>query len=300
MSEDFNLKGYINFWADKVGEFLQEYVQTKEIFASGLVKSMKYSLFAGGKRMRPAIIYSSYGIFDSYFDKITPYAAAVEMLHTYSLVHDDLPAMDDDDFRRGKPTNHKVFGEATAILAGDALLTKAFETMLDKELNPEVEDKLMVEAAFKLSKATGDAGMVAGQYADMEAESGGFDDSIVDFIHENKTAALLGYCSELGAILGYGEDIDKANMKEYGRKLGLAFQIVDDVLDVTGTTEQLGKDAGSDLEKGKATYVTIYGVDKSKQIAREMIDEAISIVKPYGKASRPCEEIAKYVLERTH
>jgi geranylgeranyl diphosphate synthase type II len=296
---DFNLKGFVGFWAERVDKFLHEYVCSSGIYDAGLVKSMTYSLFAGGKRMRPAVIFSSFGIFDSYFDKVTPFAAAVESLHTYSLVHDDLPAMDDDDFRRGKPTNHKVFGEATAILAGDALLTKAFEIMLSREINPDVDDSLKIEAAYKLAVAAGDKGMVAGQFADMEAENGAVEAETVDFIHMHKTARLIAYCAELGAILGFGEEIDKVNMRKYGEKIGVAFQIVDDVLDITSTTEQLGKDAGSDLEKGKATYPAVHGVEASKKAAAELIDEAIAIVEPYGKASRPCVEIARYVLERT-
>ncbi len=295
---DFNLKGYVEFWADRVNKFFENHIVPADIHAAGLVKAMNYSLNAGGKRMRPAVIFSSFGIFDSYFDKVTPYAAAVEILHTYSLVHDDLPAMDNDDYRRGKPTNHKVFGEATAILAGDALLTKAFEIMLNKEINPDIEAPLMAEAAFKLAAAAGDKGMVGGQFADMQAEKSEPEEETVDYIHMHKTASLISYSAELGAILGYGEDIDKANMKSYGKKIGLAFQVVDDVLDVTSTAEELGKSIGKDAAEGKATYAALYGVEKSMKIASELTAEAIAIVEPYGKAARPCIEIAKYVLER--
>ncbi len=171
---------------------------TEDEHVKGLVSSMKYSLFAGGKRLRPGLIYSSYGIFEGFFDKVTPFSAAVEMLHTYSLIHDDLPAMDDDDFRRGKATNHKVYGEATAILAGDGLLTKAFEVMTNADINPDVEASQMLEAAHKLAVATGDNGMVGGQFADMEAEDGIFNSKTVDFIHTNKTSRLISYCCELG------------------------------------------------------------------------------------------------------
>jgi len=296
--DDFNLKGYIGFWAAKVEEFLNGYVDVWSDYTYGLTKAMKYSLFAGGKRMRPALVYSTYGMFDYDMDKCTPYAAAVEMLHTYSLIHDDLPAMDDDDFRRGKPTNHKVFGEATAILAGDALLTKSFEIMTNKKINPDVMAETMVEAAYKFSVATGEFGMVGGQFADIEAENGNFTEETIDFIHLNKTSKLIAYSCELGAILGYAEDSEKAKMAEYGEKIGLAFQITDDILDVTASTEQMGKDAGSDEEKGKATFVAAYGVERSEKMAKELIDEAIAIVEPYGKSSRPCVEIAKYVTER--
>lgn len=295
---DFNLKNYIAFWAERVDRFFESYLEPHDIHTAGLIKSMKYSLNAGGKRMRPAVIYSSFGIFDSYFDKVTPYAAAVEILHTYSLIHDDLPAMDNDDFRRGKPTNHKVFGEAGAILAGDALLTKSFEIMLNKKINPDIEDALMAEAAFKLAVAAGDRGMVGGQYADMQAEKTTPEEATVDFIHLHKTASLISYCSELGAILGYGSDKDKENMKTYGERIGLAFQIVDDVLDVTSTAEELGKTIGKDSAGGKATYAALYGVEKSMQIAREVTDSAIAAVEGYGKSAAPCIAIAEYVFER--
>lgn len=299
MSE-FNLKNYLQFWSKKVDEWLNNYMKPNSTFSLGLTEAMRYSVFAGGKRLRPALIYSSYGIFESYFDKVTPFAAAVEMLHTYSLIHDDLPEMDDDDLRRGKPTNHKVFGEATAILAGDALLTKAFEIMTDKNINTDIPFEMMIEAAHKLAVAAGDRGMVAGQYADIKAENNKVELENVTFIHQNKTAALIGYCTELGAILGFGDDKDKEILKNFGEKIGLAFQIYDDVLDVTSTTEQLGKNAKSDIENNKATYTTFYGVDESVKIANELINEAIGLVEYFQPASKPLVEIAKYITTRSN
>lgn len=299
MSE-FNLKNYLQFWSKKVDEWLDNYMKPNSTFSLGLTEAMRYSVFAGGKRLRPALIYSSYGIFESYFDKVTPFAAAVEMLHTYSLIHDDLPEMDDDDLRRGKPTNHKVFGEATAILAGDALHTKAFEIMTDKNLNKDIPFEMMIEAAHKLAVAAGDRGMVAGQYADIMAENNKVELENVIFIHKHKTAALIGYCTELGAILGFGDDKDKEILKNFGEKIGLAFQIYDDVLDVTSTTEQLGKNAKSDIENNKATYPTFYGVDESVKIANELINEAIGLVECFQPASKPLVEIAKYITTRSN
>jgi len=296
----FNLKKYMQFWAQKTENWLKANLSSFDKNTEGLTEAMRYSLLAGGKRLRPVLIYSSYGIFDNDFDKVIPYAAAVEMMHTYSLIHDDLPAMDDDDYRRGNPTNHKMFGEATAILAGDALLTKAFEVMLDPRINPETEEKLRCEAALKLAKAGGDRGMIAGQFVDVESENSRFTAEKLDFIHNYKTAALLGYCTELGAILGYGGEEDKERLKRFGVNIGLAFQIVDDLLDISATTEQLGKDAGSDLEKGKATYPGMYGVDESKRKARALIDESIALVDCYGSASRPLAEIARFVIERNN
>ncbi|TYB93547.1 MAG: polyprenyl synthetase family protein [Kosmotoga sp.] len=296
----FNLKKYMQFWAQKTENWLKVNLSNFDKNTEGLTEAMRYSLLAGGKRLRPVLIYSSYGIFDNDFDKVIPYAAAVEMLHTYSLIHDDLPAMDDDDYRRGNPTNHRMFGEATAILAGDALLTKAFEVMLDPVINPETEEKLRCEAALKLAKAGGDRGMIAGQFVDVESENSDFTAEKLDFIHNYKTAALLGYCTELGAVLGYGGEEDKERLKRFGVNIGLAFQIVDDLLDISATTEQLGKDAGSDLEKGKATYPGLYGVDESKKKARALIDESVALVDCYGAASRPLAEIARFVMERNN
>lgn len=296
--ETFNLKRYLDFWATKTENWLRDNISHNNKYSVGLIESMRYSLLAGGKRLRPALIYSSFGIFDSFFDKVTPFAAAVEMLHTYSLIHDDLPAMDDDDLRRGKPTNHKMFNEATAILAGDALLTKAFEVMLNDKVQEDIDHDLMVEAAFKLSIAAGDSGMVAGQFADMRAEGGNFDAESVEYIHMNKTSALIAYSTELGAILGYGNADDKANMKQFGNKIGQAFQIADDIMDLTSTTAEMGKDAGSDVENGKATYPAAYGIDKSQKIADDLIQEAVAILEPYGKATRPLKEIAYFITNR--
>lgn len=294
----FNMKNYLAFWGSKVEEFFETYMQSPDEHVKGLSDAMRYSLFAGGKRIRPALIYSSYGIFEGFFDKVTPFAAAVEMLHTYSLIHDDLPAMDDDDYRRGKPTNHKVYGEATAILAGDGLLTKAFEVMCSKDINPDVSCDLMLEAAYKLADASGDRGMVGGQFADMEAESGAFNAKTVDFIHINKTSRILAYSCELGAILGYGTAEDKKRLNDYGMRIGLAFQIVDDILDITSTTEELGKDAGSDIVNGKATYPAVHGVEESHRKAELLIEEALDILSPYGNTADPCREIAKFIIER--
>ncbi|MCX8083741.1 MAG: polyprenyl synthetase family protein [Calditerrivibrio sp.] len=294
----FDIKSYINFWAAKVDKWMDYYLVSSNRHIDGLIESMRYSLFAGGKRLRPALIYSSFGIFDGYFDKVTPFAAAVEMLHTYSLIHDDLPAMDDDDLRRGKPTNHVVYGEGIAILAGDALLTKAFEIMTSRELNPDVDVETMLEAAYKLAVATGDKGMVGGQYADLKAEGGVYDESTVNFIHRHKTAALISYCCELGAILAGADNTAKKDLSDFGAKIGLAFQIIDDILDVTSTSEELGKNAKSDLKKDKATYPAIYGIQRSKDIADDLVAGAFEILKRYQEASMPLRELALFVIER--
>ncbi len=296
--ETFNIENYLNFWAGKVENWLRKNITHSSKYSVGLIESMRYSLLAGGKRIRPAIIFSSFGIFDNFFDKVIPFAAAVEILHTYSLIHDDLPAMDDDDFRRGKPTNHKMFNEATAILAGDALLTKAFEIMSNTDLHENITTEVALEAIYKLSLAAGEKGMVGGQFADVKFEGKKPDSEIVNYIHLNKTAALIAYSSELGAILGFAEEKDKENLKNFGLKIGQAFQITDDLMDLTSSTEEMGKDAGSDVEKGKMTYPAVFGIDKSKEIAENLVEEALSFIEPYGKASKPLKEIAKFITER--
>ena len=295
----FNLEAYISFWAKKINLFLDGYLRFDET-NKGLVESMRYSIFAGGKRLRPVIIYSSYGIFDSNFEKVTPFAAAVEMLHTYSLIHDDLPSMDNDNFRRGKPTNHKVYGEAVAILAGDALLTKAFELILDRKINIDVEPEILLDVAYNLAIASGEKGMIAGQYLDVSGNMNEIKStSTIETIHNKKTAKLIAYSAELGAILGYSTYIDRENLKKFGEKIGYAFQIVDDILDIEAFDETLGKDTGKDESLNKITYPAIHGLENSKKKATQLVEDAIDIVSFYGDAATPLIEVAKYIITRS-
>lgn len=297
--QTFNSKGYLKFWSVKIDEWLDDYFNHISDEIDGLTTAMRYSLFSGGKRIRPAIIYSSFGIFDTDFDKISPFAAAVELVHTYSLIHDDLPAMDDDDFRRGKPSCHKKFGEGIAILAGDALLTKAFEIILDKNLHQDIDSGLLIEAAYKMTLAVGDRGMILGQYADITNEGKkqvmGND---VEYIHMKKTASLISYCAELGAIIGGGTAIDRTNLKNFGEKIGLAFQITDDILDIPATNHTSAKKS-SDIKKEKLTYPSIYGVEKSRKISITLIDAAFDALSMYGKSARLLSEIAKFIITRS-
>lgn len=294
-----NIEAYIAFWAKKVDNFLDSYLSIDGI-NKGLIESMRYSLFAGGKRIRPVIIYSSYGIFDSNFEKVTPFAAAVEMLHTYSLIHDDLPSMDNDNFRRGKPTNHRVFGEAIAILSGDALLTNSFELILNRNINKEVEPEVLLEAAYNLSVAAGEKGMIAGQFLDISCNINKDDTpSVLYEIHNRKTAQLIAYCAELGAILGYATDMDRKNLRTFGEKIGYAFQIVDDILDVEAAVEELGKDTGKDKSLNKITYPAVHGLEKSRKKTNELMEEAIELLSFYGDAATPLIEIAKYIVTRS-
>ena len=288
----FNLEAYISFWAKKINLFLDGYLRFDET-NKGLVESMRYSIFAGGKRLRPVIIYSSYGIFDSNFEKVTPFAAAVEMLHTYSLIHDDLPSMDNDNFRRGKPTNHKVYGEAVAILAGDELI-------LDRKINIDVEPEILLDVAYNLAIASGEKGMIAGQYLDVSGNMNEIKStSTIETIHNKKTAKLIAYSAELGAILGYSTYIDRENLKKFGEKIGYAFQIVDDILDIEAFDETLGKDTGKDESLNKITYPAIHGLENSKKKATQLVEDAIDIVSFYGDAATPLIEVAKYIITRS-
>ena len=297
----FNSLGYLKFWSDKIDVWLDDYFNRMNEPINGLTTAMRYSLFSGGKRIRPAIIYSSFGIFDADFDKISPFAAAVELVHTYSLIHDDLPAMDDDDFRRGKPSNHKKFGEGIAILAGDALLTKAYEILLNKNLHNDndIDNDLLIEAAYKMTVAVGDRGMILGQYTDIINEGKkqiASDD--VEYIHMKKTASLISYCAELGAIIGGGTTGDRENLKVFGEKVGLAFQITDDILDIP-LAHQTKTKSFSDIKKEKITYPAIYGVEKSKEISISLLEAALGTLNIYGESAKLLREIAKFIITRS-
>jgi geranylgeranyl diphosphate synthase, type II len=261
-------------------------------------RAMRYSVFAGGKRLRPALCLAGYAIFHNDPISILPVAAAIEMVHTYSLIHDDLPAMDDDDFRRGVPSCHKKFGEATAILAGDALLTLAFETMTNC---PGFSPTAMLRATAELARALGTRnGMIAGQVLDLEAEGQLFDKDHVDAIHAAKTGALISTSVWMGAYLGGASDSEAKQVLAYGKKIGLAFQIVDDMLDETESGETLGKTAGKDREHRKATYPAVLGLDQSRRIVRQLTEEARQFVEPLGAPSANLIEIAGFLEKRCH
>lgn len=237
-----------------------------------LYEAMGYSLYAGGKRIRPILMQLAYEAVGGK-DDITPYLCAIEMIHTYSLVHDDLPAMDNDDLRRGKPTNHKVFGEATAILAGDALLTGAFELMLEDALIHD--DMNRVRAAAILAEASGATGMIGGQILDMQSENKQIDVEELEEIHLYKTGALIAAAVNMGAVLGGGTSTEVTALTFYGKYLGKVFQIVDDVLDAVSTAEELGKPINSDIKNQKNTYLSFYDIDTCYDIAKDLTDKAI-------------------------
>jgi geranylgeranyl diphosphate synthase type II len=228
-----------------------------------------------------------------------PTACAMEMIHTYSLIHDDLPAMDDDDFRRGNPTNHKVFGEAIAILAGDALLTEAFKLATDPRYTGECEPSGLLAVIHEIAASAGSYGMVGGQVVDMESEGDhDIDLATVQYIHTHKTGALIKASVVAGALLGGASARQLASITRYGEAAGLAFQIADDILDIVGSTEEIGKDAGSDEARGKATYPAVMGLAAAREEAQSMMDEALKSLDIFGIEADPLREIARYIVQR--
>lgn len=282
-----------------VESYLADCMKDRGIPAN-LLASMEYSLLAGGKRLRPVLVLAWAEMLGGQRDAVMPFAASLECIHTYSLIHDDLPAMDDDDLRRGKPSNHKQFDEATAILAGDALLTEAFGLMSAASIVKGLPADRVLRAIFVLAKASGAGGMVGGQTVDMAFT--GRDDVPLDELremHAMKTGALITAACECGAILSGADDTNIDNAREFGRQIGVAFQIVDDVLDVVSDTETLGKPAGSDEAMGKSTYPSLVGLEESKALAREHVGKALARLGPYdGKERDFLSEIARYIVDR--
>ena len=270
---------------------------TKQTDVNGdLKKAIRYTLEAPGKRVRSALVLWCCELISGRVNHNAEMAAAaIEMVHTYSLVHDDLPAMDDDDLRRGLPTCHKAFDEATAILTGDALLTLAFEILAKEIDEPAVAVKLIGE----LAQAAGPAGLIAGQMADLKAENTQSNKKLLQTIHTNKTAKMFCCATAMGAICGGAGKSELKSLCEYGLKIGLGFQIADDILDVCGSSEDLGKTAGKDVKVGKATYPAVIGLEKSRQLAKKLADEAAALLEPFGPKADTLRQLAIALLKRT-
>ncbi|WP_147822274.1 polyprenyl synthetase family protein [Salidesulfovibrio onnuriiensis] len=285
-----------------VEDFLGSCLRERNI-PERLLQSMEYSLLAGGKRLRPVLALSWCAMLGGDFARALPFAASLECIHTYSLIHDDLPAMDDDDLRRGKPSNHKQFDEATAILAGDGLLTEAFVLMTEAGLGQGLPADRVLRAVNVLARAAGSGGMVGGQAIDMEF-TGRFGQVSLDELrrmHAMKTGALITAACECGAILSGANENDIEKAREYGRAIGVAFQIVDDVLDVVGDEATLGKPVGSDEEQGKSTYPALMGLEKSKELAREYVDRAVTYLDDcQGDEQAFLSELARYIVDRVY
>ena len=263
-----------------------------------VIKAMNYSLFAGGKRLRPILCMAGSAAVGGDEGRVLPVACALELIHTYSLIHDDLPAMDNDDMRRGKPTSHKVFGEAIAILAGDGLLTEAFHLMTMTDLPKGRGSHTLQRVIALISTAAGYRGMVGGQSVDIQMQGREIDPSLVEFIHNHKTGALIAASVCSGAILGGGVKEQVEAVTSYGNKIGLAFQIADDILDIEGDSHEMGKGVGGDKEKGKITYPLIHGLDRSKELLKELVEKEIESLKQFDLRADPLRHIAKYIIER--
>jgi geranylgeranyl diphosphate synthase, type II len=262
-------------------------------------RAVRYSLFAGGKRVRPLLALAAGETVGGAMDDVLPLAVAVEMIHTYSLIHDDLPCMDDDDLRRGKPTSHKVFGEAVAVLAGDALLTRAFAVMAD--VPPDWDGPRLrrrIAATALLGEAAGTRGLIGGQVEDLESEGREIGAAALERLHRAKTGALLGACVRGGAVLGGAGEGDLARLGRYAEAIGLAFQVVDDILDETETAEQLGKTAGKDDAAAKATYVRVHGVAEARRIASDLLAEAEASLDGLGGRGDLLGELARRIVRR--
>lgn len=292
-----DFKVQLKKYQEQVNNELEKYLRKKDVPEKILNNSMEYSLMAGGKRLRPILVIATYEIFGKNINKCIPYAVAIEMVHNFSLIHDDLPGIDNDDFRHGKPTNHKKFNEATAILAGDGLLNQAYIVIsedLIKSESEELKNKLKVFNEF----STAVDRMIAGEYIDTEYEGKQITDEYLEYIHKNKTGALLKLCVRMGATLANANEKDLEKLTKYAEKIGLAFQIKDDILSEEGNEEILGKPVGNDKELEKCTYVSKYGLQGAKKILEEITKEAIEELKEYGDKAEFLRELALYIKDR--
>ena len=293
----FDLMGYLSDRKAQIEVALDASIALT--YPETIYESMRYSLMAGGKRLRPILCLATCELMGGTVQMAMPAACALEMIHTMSLIHDDLPAMDNDDYRRGKLTNHKVYGEDIAILAGDGLLAYAFEFVAVQ--TQQVPADRLLQVVARLGRAVGAAGLVGGQAVDLECE--GKSDVTLEtltFIHRHKTGALLEACVVCGAILAGAAEIDVQRLTRYAQNIGLAFQIIDDVLDITATQEQLGKTAGKDLQAQKVTYPSLWGIEESVRQANQMIADAKAELTAYGDRAKPLMAIADYITARKH
>jgi geranylgeranyl diphosphate synthase type II len=302
MTAPEGITNYLARRATEVNEWLDRLVPSEATAPELLHRAMRYSLLGGGKRLRPALVLAAGEAFGADTDDLMPAACAIEMIHTYSLIHDDLPAMDNDDLRRGRPTCHKAFGEAVAILAGDALLTQAFRVLASDAPNRNAERQVRVIREVATAAGTVDA-LIGGQMADMQSEGGSegksVDAATLEYIHRSKTGAMITASVVVGGLIAEASEDEIDKLRAYGQHIGLAFQVADDILDVTATREQLGKTPGKDQAANKATYPAIHGMAASRTRARELVSEAVEVVSSLGRDTYILEELAKFIIART-
>ena len=291
-----DLKKELNIRVEEINRILDEYMPKTEGRQKTVIDAMNYSVSAGGKRLRPMLMYETYKLFGGDGEVVKPFMAAMEMIHTYSLVHDDLPAMDNDEYRRGKKTTHAVYGETMGILAGDALLNYAFETAATAF--DILFDKKVAKALKVLSEKAGIYGMIGGQVVDIESEGKKVDIDTVEFIHTLKCGALIEASMQIGAILAGGDADTEKKIASAGADIGFAFQIQDDILDVTSTTEILGKPVGSDDKNEKSTYVSLKGIDKAKEDVKMLSERALGIISSFENRNEFLEELIKMLIKR--
>ncbi len=292
-----NINAYIAESRKIVDQYLERLLPPESQEPATIHKAMRYSVFAGGKRVRPILVLAAGESLAGDREVLLHLGAGIEMMHTYSLIHDDLPALDNDDLRRGVPTCHKVFGEAMAILAGDALMTCCYQVLADL---PKISDSVKVRIIRELATATGTIqGMIGGQVVDLESEGKPVSPEALKYIHDSKTGALLTACVRCGALAAGAEPAELLALTEFGGKIGLVFQIVDDILDVTASSEVLGKTAGKDEKVKKATYPALYGIEASRQKARELLASALEDIRSFGEKAEALRNLARFVVNRT-
>ena len=295
-AEKIDVAGSMARTAAAVERLLEQLLPTPAGHHARVLEAMRYATFAGGKRLRPYLTVASARLFDVPEDRALRAAAAIEVLHTYSLVHDDLPAMDDDDLRRGRPTTHKQFDEATAILAGDGLLTIAFEILADAATHPSGE--VRARLVSRLAKAAGGEGMIGGQMMDIDAPNNDFGEAEIILLQRMKTGALFEFSAEAGPILAEAGAEDQARLRSFAQDLGLAFQIADDLIDATGDEAAAGKAVGKDAEQGKATFITLHGLDGARREAKKLAERASDALAPYGPAANELRQLPFFLLGR--
>ena len=294
-----DLKAYLKERAARINQALDEYLPAENEEPATLHKAMRYSVMAGGKRIRPVLMMAACEAVGGRAEAVIPAACAMEMIHTYSLIHDDLPAMDDDDYRRGRLTCHKVFGEAMAILAGDALLTEAFVLLSTPGVFADLPAERVIQVTHSIASAAGSRGMVGGQAVDIESEGKKITPEVLHYLHTHKTGALILASLQAGALIGGASDRAFSDMTRYGEAVGLAFQVADDILDVVGDEKELGKKTGVDATHGKATYPALFGLDEARKRAALLRDESIAALESFGEEAEALRLIADYVVKRT-
>ena len=297
-NEAARVKAYLGERKAIVDAALDRYLPKADTYPPVIFESVRYSIFAGGKRLRPIFCVAAAETVGGDMAVVLPTACALEMIHTYSLIHDDLPAMDDDEYRRGRLTNHKVYGEGLAVLAGDALLTDAFRLLSGKEAAESIAPEKVVTVIHEIAEAVGFFGMVGGQVADLDAEGKDVDFETLNYIHHHKTEALITVSLRAGAILANASDHDLEALTVYGGKIGLAFQIADDILDIEGDLASLGKETGCDSIRKKATYPSLVGLEQARSEACRLVEDAVDALNSFDHKADPLRMIARFIVDR--